>query len=72
MTKYTLELNQFDSKIEMKEFDNIAQIFVDGELVAEYQFGGAGCSTINHIDPKQLINTMVAVLYDQAEIKVEK
>ena len=36
-----------------------------------YQFGGAGCSTIYHADTRDLIDTLVGVLYDQAEVKVE-
>jgi len=71
MTRYTFELDNYASKIEMQEFDDIAQIFVNGELIAEYQFGGAGCGTIYHADTRDLINTLVGVLYDQAEVKVE-
>ena len=71
MTKYTFELDNYASKIEMHEFDDIAQIFVNGELIAEYEFGGAGCSFIYEADPRKLIDTLVGVLYDQAEVKVE-
>jgi hypothetical protein len=71
MTKYTLELDNYATKIEMQEFDDIAQIFVNGELVAEYGFGGAGCSSINHADDAQLIDTLVGILYDQANIEEE-
>jgi len=71
MTKYTFELDNYASKIEMHEFDNIAQIFVNGKLIAEYEFGGAGCSFIYEADPRKLIDTLVGVLYDQAEVKVE-
>ena len=72
MTKYTLELDNYASKIEMREFvdDNIAQIFVNNKLIAEYEMGGAGCSLIYDSDPKKLIDTLVGILYDQAEIKV--
>ena len=72
MTKYTFELDNIASKIEMQEFDDIAQIFVNGELIAEYNFGGAGCSFIYEADPKKLIDTLVEVLYDQAAVKVEE
>ena len=73
MTKYTFELDNFDaSKIEMHEFDDIAQIFVNDKLIAEYEFGGAGCSFIYEADPRKLIDTMVGVLYDQAAVKVEE
>ena len=71
MTKYTFELANGASKIEMREFDDIAQIFVDEELLAEYKVGRAGCSTIYHADTRELIDTLVGVLYDQAEVKVE-
>ena len=73
MTKYTFELDNFIfDKIEMQEFDDIAQIFVNGELIAEYKFGGAGCSFIYHADTRNLIDTLVGVLYDKAEVKVEE
>ena len=72
MTKYTLELDKYASKIEMREFvdDNIAQIWVNNKLIAEYEMGGAGCSTINHADPRKLIDTVVGILYDQAKCTV--
>ena len=72
MTKYTFELANGASKIEMREFDDIAQIFVDGELIAEYKGGWAGCSTIYHEDTRDLIDTLVGVLYDQAKVEVEE
>ena len=72
MTKYTFELDNIASKIEMHEFDDIAQIFVNGELLAEYSYGGAGCAFIYDADPKKLIDTLVEVLYDQAAVKVEE
>jgi hypothetical protein len=73
MTKYTLELNDYASKIEMREFvdDNIAQIIVNNKIIAEYEMGGAGCSLIYDTDPKKLIDTLVAVLYDQAKFEVK-
>ena len=72
MTKYTFELDNHASKIEMHEFDDLAQIFVNGKLIAEYKFGGAGCALIYEADPKKLIDTLVGVLYDQAAVKVEE
>jgi hypothetical protein len=71
MTKYTFELDNYASKIEMHEFDDIAQIFVNGELIAEYKFAGAGCSFIYHSDSRKLIDTLVGVLYDKGEVKAE-
>ena len=72
MTKYTFELDNHASKIEMHEFNDVALIFVNGKLIAEYKFGGAGCSFIYEADPRKLIDTMVGVLYDQAAVKVEE
>ena len=72
MTKYTFELDNYSSKIEMQEFDDIAQIFVNAKLIAEYKFGGAGCSFIYEADSKKLIDTLVGVLYDQASVSVEE
>jgi len=72
MTKYTFELDNYSSKIEMQEFDDIAQIFVNDKLIAEYKFGGAGCAFIYEADPKKLIDTLVGVLYDQASVSVEE
>ena len=72
MTKYTFELDNYASKIEMHEFDDIAQIFLNGELLAEYRFGGAVCSFIYAAAPRKLIDTLVGVLYDQAAVKVEE
>jgi hypothetical protein len=71
MTKYTFELDNYASKIEMREFEDIAQIFVNDKLIAEYKFAGAGCSFIYNADPRKLIDTLVGVLYDQAEVTVE-
>ena len=70
MTKYTFELDNYASKIEMQEFDDIAQIFVNGELIAEYKFRGAGCSFIYHADPRSLIDTLVGVckVYDKGKV----
>jgi len=71
MTRYTFELDNYASKIEMREFDDIAQIFVNDKLIAEYKFAGAGCSFIYHADTRDLIDTLVGVLYDKAEVCVE-
>ena len=72
MTKYTFELDNYASKIEMQEVDDIAQIFVNDKLIAEYKFGGAGCWFIYEADASKLIDTLVDVLYDQAAVKVEE
>ena len=69
MVKYEFDLETIACKITMEEFDDVAQIFVDGELIAEYAFGGAGCTKIYHADNKKLIETLVCVLYDQKNIE---
>ncbi len=65
MKKYTYEIENYSSKIEMQEFDDTAKIFVDGELVADYEFGGAGPLVIHFADHRKLIDTLVEVLYDK-------
>ena len=72
MTRYTFELDNHVSKIEMQEFDDTAQIFVNGELIAEYNFSGAGCSVIYQANTRGLIDTLVGVLYDKAKVEVEE
>jgi hypothetical protein len=71
MTKYTFDLDQYATNIEMREFDDIAQIFVNGKLLTEYKFGGAGCYHIYHADNKKLIDLLVGILYDKGNPKVE-
>ena len=67
MTKYTFELDSMHCNVEMHEEDEHAQIFVNGDLVAEYTFAGAGALKINHADPRALIDTLVAILYEKGE-----
>lgn len=47
--------------------DDIAQIFVDDTLVAEYGFGGAGCTFINDVDPRILINIIAEIAHSGIE-----
>jgi len=73
MTNYKLELQAHDVRIEMNEFeDDIAQIFVDDKLIAEYRFGGVGIRQIYHIEERKIIDLLVAILYEQADITVEE
>ena len=72
MTKYTFELDNYSSKIEMHEFDDIAQIFVNDKLIAEYNIGVTGCSFIYEVDPRKLIDTLLGVLHKEAACKVEE
>ena len=41
--------------------DDIAQIIVDDELVAEYGFGGVGCTFIHNVDPRILIDIIAEI-----------
>jgi len=74
MTNYKLELEGHYVTIEMNEFeDNIAQIFKNNDLIAEYKFSeGSGAIKINHLNGKAIIDLLAALLYEQADITVEK
>ena len=72
MTNYKLELQDYGLRIEMNEFeDNIAQIYADDIIIAEYEFGGAGATHIYNLEGKKLIDLLVAILYEQADISVD-
>lgn len=72
MTNYKLNLQDHHLRIEMNEFeDNIAQIFADDILIAEYRFGGAGATHIYHLEGKKLIDLLVTILYEQADSTVD-
>lgn len=43
--------------------DELGQILVDGVLVAEYGFGGAGCTFINEVDPRILIDILAEIAH---------
>jgi hypothetical protein len=47
--------------------DNIAQIIVDHKLVAEYGFGGSGCTVIHDIDPRILIDIIAEIAHSGIE-----
>jgi len=73
MTNYKLELEGHYVTIEMNEFeDNIAQIFKNNDLIAEYKFGGAGAIQLYHLNGKAIIDLLAALLYEQADITVEE
>ena len=73
MINYKLELDDSNLRIEMNEFeDNIAQIFLNDLLIAEYKFGGAGATHIYHLEGKKLIDLLVTILYEQADKTVEE
>ena len=47
--------------------DDIAQIIVDDELVAEYGFGGVGCTFIHNVDPRILIDIIAEIAHSGIE-----
>ena len=47
--------------------DDIAQIIVDDKLVAEYGFGGVGCTFINEVDPRILLDIIAEIAHSGIE-----
>ena len=47
--------------------DDIAQIIVDDKLVAEYGFGGVGCTFIHDVDPRILIDIIAEIAHSGIE-----
>lgn len=43
--------------------DDTAQIIVDNKLVAEYVFGGCGCTFVNDVDPRILIDIIAEIAH---------
>ena len=43
--------------------DGLAQILVDGNLVAEYGFGGVGCTFITDVVPLVLIDIIAEIAH---------
>ena len=43
--------------------DDVAQIIVDNKLVAEYGYGGCGCTFINDVDPRILIDIIAEIAH---------
>jgi hypothetical protein len=54
-----------DKEVIVRTFldEDIAQIIYDGELVAEYGFGGCGCTFINDVDPRILIDILAQIAH---------
>jgi hypothetical protein len=52
-------------EVEVRTFldADTAQILVDGKLVAEYGFGGCGCTFINDVDPCILIDIIAEIAH---------
>ena len=58
-----------DQEVKVRTFldDDMAQIFVDGKLVAEYGFGGVGCTFITDVDPRILIDIIAEIAHSGIE-----
>jgi len=50
--------------------DDIAQILVDNKLVAEYGFREYGCTFVNDVDPRMLIDIIAEIARFGIEKKV--
>jgi hypothetical protein len=61
-----------DQLVRVRTFldDDVAQILVDDKLVAEYGFGGCGCTFINHVDPRILIDIIAECAHSGISKKV--
>jgi hypothetical protein len=61
-----------DQLVRVRTFldDDVAQILVDDKLVAEYGFGGCGCTFINHVDPRILIDIIAEIAHSGISKKV--
>ncbi len=67
VTEYQLELDQYDTKIQMFESDEIVRIAQNGKTIAEYRYSGAGCSEITRLDAKTLIDLIAVIMYDKGK-----
>ena len=47
--------------------DDVAQIIVDNKLVAEYGFGGCGCTFVYDADPRILIDIIAEISHSGIE-----
>jgi len=47
--------------------DDVAQIIVDNKLVAEYGFGGCGCTFVYDVDPRILIDIIAEIAHSGIE-----
>ena len=47
--------------------DDIAYIIVDDKIVAEYGFGGVGCTFIYDVDPRILIDIIAEIAHSGIE-----
>jgi hypothetical protein len=61
-----------DQLVRVRTFldDDVAQILIDDKLVAEYGFGGCGCTFIYHVDPRILIDIIAEIAHSGISKKV--
>jgi hypothetical protein len=61
-----------DQLVRVRTFldDDVAQILIDDKLVAEYGFGGCGCTFINDVDPRILIDIIAEIAHAGISKKV--
>jgi hypothetical protein len=61
-----------DQLVKVRTFldDDVAQILIDDKLVAEYGFGGCGCTFINDVDPRILIDIIAEIAHSGISKKV--
>jgi hypothetical protein len=61
-----------DQLVKVRTFldDDVAQILVDDKLVAEYGYGGCGCTFINDVDPRILIDIIAEIAHSGISKKV--
>jgi len=63
----TFEVAGQEVKVRTFLDEDMAQILVDGKLVAEYGFGGCGCTFINDVDPRILIDIIAEIAHSGIE-----
>ncbi len=59
----TFEVAGQEVKVRTFVDDSVAQILVDGNLVAEYGFGGVGCTFITDVVPLVLIDIIAEIAH---------
>jgi hypothetical protein len=59
----TFEVAGQEVKVRTFVDDSVAQILVDGNLVAEYGFGGAGCIYVLGADTRILIDIIAEIAH---------
>jgi len=54
-----------DKEVKVRTYldEDVAQIRIDGKIVAEYKFGGAGSTFVYHADTKALIDIIAEIAH---------